>query len=181
MLKRITAILLLVLCFSLQVSVAPAVASSLKPYVDTTKGYKFLYPNGWLAVKVKNGPDVVFHDLIEQTENVSVVISPVSDGKTLADLGTPGEVGYKLLKNAIAPPNSNREAELLNAEARQKNAKNYYILEYAVKLPNQARHNLASVAVSRGKLLTFNASTTESRWQKVQTTLKQVVDSFTVD
>jgi photosystem II oxygen-evolving enhancer protein 2 len=181
MLKRIAAILLLVLCLSLQISVAPAVASSLKPYVDTTKGYKFLYPNGWLSVKVKDGPDVVFHDLIEQTENISVVISPVAQGKSIADLGTPGDVGYKLLKNAIAPPNSNRQAELVNAEAREKNAKKYYLLEYAVKLPNGARHNLASVAVSRGKLLTFNASTTESRWQKVQPILKQVVDSFTVD
>jgi len=46
-----------------------------------------LYPNGWLPVKVSNGPDVVFHDLIETTENVSVVVSSVQ-GKTLAELGT---------------------------------------------------------------------------------------------
>jgi len=45
------------------------------------------YPNGWLPVKVSNGPDVVFHDLIETTENVSVVVSSVPQGKTLAELG----------------------------------------------------------------------------------------------
>jgi len=53
-----------------------------------------------MAGKVSNGPDVVFHDLIETTENVSVVFSPVPQGKTLAELDA-GEVGYKLSK-AIA-------------------------------------------------------------------------------
>jgi len=62
----------------------------------------------WLApVKVSNGPDVVFHDLIETTENVSVVFSPVPQGKTLAELGTPGEVVVKarsrLLTQAAKP------------------------------------------------------------------------------
>jgi len=55
---------------------------------------------------------------IETSENVSVVVSPVPEGKPY-ELGTPGEVGYKLGKNAIAP-DSNREAELVNAEAREK-------------------------------------------------------------
>lgn len=180
MLKRIAAILLVVLSLNLQVGVAPAGATGLKSYVDSTDGYKFLYPNGWLAVKVSGGADVVFHDLIERDENVSVVISPVSKDKTLADIGTPGEVGYKLMKSAIAPPDSNRQAELVNAETREFGPKTYYILEYAVKLPKQERHNLTSVAVSRGKLFTFNASTTEKRWPKVQNMLKQVVNSFSV-
>ena len=179
MLKRIAAVLLVVLSLSLGGCISGV--SGLKSYIDTTKGYQFLYPNGWLRVEVSNGPDVVFHDLIEQTENVSVVISPVPDGKTLADLGTPGEVGYKLSKNAIAPPESGRQAELVNAEAREVGDKTYYLLEYAVKLPNQQeRHNLASVALSRGKLFTFNVSTTEKRWQKVQNQLQTVASSFSV-
>jgi photosystem II oxygen-evolving enhancer protein 2 len=179
MLKRIAAVLLVVLSLSLTGCISGV--SGLKSYIDTTKGYQFLYPNGWLQVEVSNGPDVVFHDLIEQTENASVVINPVPDGKTLADLGTPGEVGYKLSKNAIAPPESGRQAELVNAEAREAGDKTYYLLEYAVKLPNQQeRHNLASVAISRGKLFTFNISTTEKRWQKVQNHLQTVVSSFSV-
>jgi photosystem II oxygen-evolving enhancer protein 2 len=54
------------------------------------------------------------------------------------------------------------------------------ILEYAVKLPNQARHNLASVAVSRGKLYTINVSATEERWPKVKEAFEKVVKSFSV-
>ncbi|HEY9822426.1 MAG TPA: photosystem II reaction center PsbP [Candidatus Sericytochromatia bacterium] len=178
MLKTIAAVLLLVLTLSLYGCTTGV--SGLKSYVDTTDGYEFLYPNGWLPVKVSDGPDVVFHDMIERSENVSVVMSKVPEGKTLADLGTPGEVGYQLQKNAIAPPNSGRKAELVNAEARESGDKTYYLLEYSVKLPNQQRHNLASVAVSRGKLYTLNASTTEKRWEKLRDVFEQVAKSFSV-
>lgn len=179
MLKRIATILLLVMSLSLTGCVVAT--AGLKSYVDSYDGYQFLYPNGWLPVQVENGPDVVLHDLIEATENVSVVISPVPAGKTLAELGTPGEVGYKLAKNAIAPPDSGRQAELVNAEKVEAGAKTYYLLEYAVTLADRRqRHNLASVAVSRDKLFTFNVSTPEQRWAKMQPTFEQVVKSFSV-
>lgn len=181
MLKRIAAVLLVVLV-ALSLNSCTSAGAGLKSYVDSIDGYQFLYPNGWLPVKVSDGPDVVLHDLIETSENVSVVISPVPKGKTLAELGTPTEVGYKLGKSAIAPPDSGRQAELVNAEARESGAKTYYLLEYEVKLPNQQeRHNLTSVAVSRGKLLTFNASAPEKRWPKVEKVFKLVVNSFSVD
>jgi photosystem II oxygen-evolving enhancer protein 2 len=178
--KRIAFILLLVFSFSLSHSDV-AIAAGLKSYVDTTDGYEFSYPNGWVQVKVADGPDVVFHDIIEPSENVSVVISPVPDGKTLKELGTPGEVGYKLGKNALAPEGSGREAELVNAQERESKGITYYKLEYLVKLPgNQQRHNLANVAVSRGKLFTFNASVTEKRWHRVQRLMEEAINSFSV-
>ncbi len=179
--KRVAATLLMVLSLCLTGCVASA-TSGLQSYVDATRGYQFLYPTGWLPVKVSGGPAIVFHDIIEPSENVSVVINPVSGNKTLSDLGTPSDVGYQLSKSAIAPPDSGRQAELVSADSRQVGDKTYYILEYAVKLPNQQeRHNLASVAVSRGKLYTFNASTPEPRWTKVQPLLQRVVSSFSVD
>ncbi|MBD2204037.1 photosystem II reaction center PsbP family protein [Calothrix sp. FACHB-1219] len=178
--KRIALMLLLVLSFSLS-NPGIAAAAGFKSFVNTDNGYEFLYPNGWVQVKVANGPDVVFHDLIELSENVSVVISPVSEGKTLAELGTPTEVGYKLGKAALAPPDSGRTAELVNAAQQEVNGKIYYLLEYLVKLPNnQQRHNLASVAVSRGKLFTFNASVPERRWQKLKNAIDEAVSSFSV-
>lgn len=177
--KRIAAILLIALSLSLTGCVSPT--AGLKSYVDSIDGYQFLYPNGWLPVQVTGGPDVVLHDLIETTENVSVVISPVPQGKTLSELGTPGEVGYKLAKSAIAPPDTGRQAELVNAEKLESGAKTYYLLEYAVKLADrQERHNLASVAVSRGKLFTFNVSTPQRRWSKMQRVFERVVKSFSV-
>lgn len=179
MLKRLLAMLLVVFSLSLQGCVTTA-TSGLKSYVDSIDGYQFLYPNGWLPVKVSDGPDIVMHDIIQQSENVSVVINPVSGKKTLAELGSPGELGYQLGKTAIAPPGSGREAELVNAESRESGDKTYYLLEYLVKVGSRERHNLASVAVSRGKLYTFNASTTEDRWEKVKDLLQRVIDSFSV-
>ncbi|MEM1172904.1 MAG: photosystem II reaction center PsbP [Cyanobacteria bacterium P01_H01_bin.35] len=179
MLKKIVALCLVAIALTLTGCVS--VGGGLQSFVDTTDGYEFLYPNGWLQVKLSDGPDVVFHDLVEATENVSVVISPVVEEKTLTDLGTPTEVGYKLSKNAIAPKDSGREAELVNAEAKEYKTKTYYQLEYAVKLADgRERHNLASVAVSRGKLFTINISATEARWQKVHDKFQQVINSFFV-
>lgn len=179
MVKRYIGVLLIVVSIALQGCVATA-ASGFKSYVDSLDGYKFLYPNGWLQVRVDSGPDVVFHDLIEQTENASVVINPVAGKASLAELGSPGEVGYQIGKKAIAPPGSGREAELVTADSRQVGDKTYYYLEYAVKIGEQSRHNLASAVISRGKLYTFNASTTEDRWSKVKDVLKQMVASFSV-
>ncbi len=180
MLRRIAA-LLIVLSLSLLGCTASA-TSGMTSYVDSIDGYQFLYPLGWTEVKVTNGPDVVLHDLIEPTENVSIVINPVPNQKTLEDLGSPGEVGYQLSKSAIAPTGSNRKAELVTADSREFNGKTYYTLEYAVQLPNnQQRHNLASVVVSNGRLYTLNASTTEQRWPKVHRLLTNVVNSFSVN
>jgi photosystem II oxygen-evolving enhancer protein 2 len=180
MLKRIAAILLVLFSLTLtSCSVSPT--SGLKAYVDSYDGYEFLYPNSWVEVNVANLElDVIFRDLIETTENVSVILNPVADEKTLAELGTPTEVGYTLSKTAIAPPGSNRVAELTNAEEHEYDGNPYYILEYAVKLPQGERHNLASVAIRRGQLFTLNVSTTEKRWSKMQEQLKTVVNSFHV-
>lgn len=180
MIKRILTILLVILSISLQGCIASP-ATGLKSYIDSIDGYRFLYPNGWLQVKVEKGADVVFHDLIEPSENVSVVINPVANQTTLTELGSPGEVGYQIGKNAIAPPGSGRQAELVNADAREVGGKTYYLLEYAVKIGDRQRHNLASAVINRGKLYTFNASTTEQRWEKVQDLLHRAVNSFAVD
>jgi photosystem II oxygen-evolving enhancer protein 2 len=178
--KQIIVSLTLALAIGLQINVAPASAAGLQGYIDTADGYKFLYPNGWVAVKTTKGADIIFHDLIESSENVSVVISQVDKDKKLSDLGTAADVGDKLGKNAIAPPGSGREAELISAQTQEAKGKTYYILEYDVKLPTSRRHNIASVVVSRGKLFTFNASTTDRRWEKMKKVFGEVVNSFSV-
>jgi photosystem II oxygen-evolving enhancer protein 2 len=179
MLRRI-ARLLVTLLLIVQIGAAPAQAASLKGHIDTLDGYKFLYPNGWVEVPFKSDADTVYHDLIEPTENVSVIISQVPGNKKLVDLGTPTEVGFKLGKSAIAPAGSGREAELTTAESEEIQGKTYYYLEYLVKVGEKQRYNLASVVVSRGKLFTCNASTTARRWPKMKKTLTEMIHSFNV-
>ncbi|WP_013323866.1 photosystem II reaction center PsbP [Gloeothece verrucosa] len=182
MLRAIVAILVLILNLSL--SSCATNVGNLQSYVSPGAGYQFLYPNGWIPVDVKNatqGVDLVYRDLIERSENLSVIISDVPDGKTLSDIGTPSDVGYRFFQTVNNDPNVNRTAELIRADSREENGKTYYILEYQVKLPdNTERHDIASVAVSRGKLYTFNLSTPEQRWNKVKDTFETAVNSFSV-
>ena len=156
----------------------------LQSYVDAADGYQFLYPNGWVGVDVKQssqGVDVIFRDIIEPSENLSVIVSNVDENKSLATLGTPTEVGYFLLKQMNNTAEDGRKVDLINAELRQVEEKTYYNLEYEVTLPNQQkRHNLASIAVSRGKLFTFNLSTVQKRWDKVKDLFETSVNSFSV-
>lgn len=182
MFKSLRIILLSLLCCSL-ISCSTGLAS-LQSYVDSRDGYQFLYPNGWVEVNVKNaseGVDVVFRDLIERTENLSVIISDVPANQSLTDLGTPTEVGYRFLQKINQTPNLNREADLINAQGKEVAGKTYYVLEYQVKLPNnEERHNIASVSISRGKLFTFNLSTLQGRWSKVKSLFETAVNSFSV-
>jgi photosystem II oxygen-evolving enhancer protein 2 len=124
-------IVVLVAILSLTLSSCVTDVGGLQSYVNAAHGYEFLYPNGWVSVDVKSaseGVDVVYRDLIERTENLSVIISEVPPGKTLTDLGTPSEVGYRFFKAVKDNPNLKREADLIRAESREANGKTYYIL-----------------------------------------------------
>ena len=115
MLKRLATVLLIVFALTLQSCVGGGTA--FQSYADQYEGYEFVYPTGWVEVQVPGSADVVFHDIVNETENVSVVISEVPEGKTLEDLGTPTDVGYKLSKsfNVIAAGES--DVELVSAQA----------------------------------------------------------------
>jgi photosystem II oxygen-evolving enhancer protein 2 len=153
MLRKILVTLLAILSLTLASCSSSIGVSGLQRYDVPEKGYQFLYPNGWLPVDIKNastGVDVVYHDLIERTENLSVIVNPVAANKTLADLGTPSDIGYRFLKQINNVPNLGE------------------------------RHNIASVAVSRGKLYTFNVSTEQKRWGKKKDLFEFVTQSFSV-
>lgn len=178
MLKRLATVLVLVFAIALQSCVG---GGGLLSYADTYDGYEFMYPSGWVEVTVPGAADVVFHDIIQETENVSVVISDVPDGKSLEDLGSPTDVGYKLSKSFNVLSGNDSNVELVTAQRIDTpDNKTYYILEYVADLPSGTRHNLASAIVRRGKLYTFNASTNEERWDKVKDLMKQSVASFKV-
>ncbi len=174
----------ILIIFSLILHGCSSGASGLQKYVNTARGYEFLYPNGWIAVDVKGaseGVDTVYRDLIEESENLTVIISNVSADETLESLGDPTEVGYRFMKRINNAANLDRKAELIAAGKREYEDKNYYLLEYVVELPgNRIRHDLASVVVDDGKLYTFDISTRDRRYKKVKNLFEVVVNSFTV-
>ncbi len=157
-----------------------AAAAGLNGFQSADGRYAFLYPTGWTRVQVSGGPQVVFHDLINSDETLSLVISEVNPTNDLEKLGSAVAVGEQLRRTVIAPKGSGRQAELVEASERQEGGRTFYDLEYAVHLEDRDRHELATVVVDRGRLYTFAASTNEIRWSKVKDMFHQVVVSFTL-
>jgi len=157
-----------------------AVAAGLNSYQSPDGRYAFLYPTGWTRVQVSEGPQVVFHDLINSDETLSLVVSEVADDRDLSDLGSAQAVGENLRRRVIAPEGSGRQAELVQAGERQQEGRTFYDLEYSVHLADRDRHELATAVVDRGRLYTFAASTNEVRWPKVKELFERVIGSFSL-
>ncbi|MCP9774251.1 photosystem II reaction center PsbP family protein [Cyanobium sp. HWJ4-Hawea] len=157
-----------------------ASAAGLNSFQSADGRYAFLYPTGWNRVQVSGGPQVVFHDLINSDETLSLVISQVTPGSDLQSLGSAVAVGEQLRRTVIAPEGSGRVADLVEASERSSGGRTFYDMEYAVHLDDRDRHELATVVVDRGRLYTLAASTNEIRWQKVQGLFHQVIESFTL-
>jgi photosystem II oxygen-evolving enhancer protein 2 len=171
------AVAILLLMFSLSLSGCVTRTSGLAPFVDSRDGYSFLHPNGWLQANVKNGPDVVFHDIVEPSENVSVVIGKLKTVKSLEEIGTPQDIGLRIQAKVIGSPN----ATLISAEAYENKGKPYYLLEYKIPNANESRHDLISVTANDGSFYTLSISTLESRWPKLKDLFYRVANSFTVN
>tara|TARA_B100000965_G_scaffold361335_2_gene342635 strand:+ start:273 stop:818 length:546 start_codon:yes stop_codon:yes gene_type:complete len=150
-------------------------ASGLEPFKSQDGRYGFLFPTGWTRVAVDNGPEVVYHDLINSDETLSLVISKLENDVDLDDLGGADAVGEKLFgKN-----NSENPIQLIEANEREVNDHKFYDLEYSVNLEERKRHEFATVAVDRGYLFTLAASSSEQRWSKMQDIYRRVISSFT--
>ncbi len=140
--------------------------------------YGFLYPTGWTQVSVSGGPKVVFHDLINSDETLSLVISEVGNDVDLEQLGSPEAVGERLMNQVIAPEGTGRTVDLVEARQREESNHIFYDLEYSLHLQDRDRHELATVVVDRGYLYTLATSTNEIRWGKMEKIFERVITSF---
>ena len=170
-------LLALILCFSLS-ACSGGVNAGLEAYKSPDGRYAFLYPIGWTRVKVEGGPEIIFHDLINSNETLSLVVSDVNKDVKLEQLGTPMEVGQTLITKVIAPEGSGRSVQLISAEKREFSNHIFYDIEYELNLNDQARHELATVVIDRGNLYTLAVGTNESRWNKVDDMFSNVINSF---
>ena len=169
--------LILFICFLLS-SCGGGLSAGLEAYQSPDGRYGFFYPTGWTRVKVDGGPEIIYHDLINSNETLSLVISDVNKDVELDQLGTPSEVGQTLIDKVIAPEGSGRSVKLINANQREDEKHVFYDLEYELNLNEQDRHELATVVIDRGSLYTFAVGTNEERWNKVEKMFKNVIESF---
>ena len=170
-------LLLIILCLTLS-SCSGGINAGLEAYQSPDGRYAFLYPTGWTRVKVDGGPEIIYHDLINSNETLSLVVSDVNKEVDLEQLGSPNEVGQTLIDRVIAPKGSGRSVKLVAANKREASNHIFYDLEYELDLNNQARHELATVVIDRGTLYTFAVGTNEDRWNKVDGMFNNVINSF---
>ncbi len=155
------------------------VTAGLEAFQSSNGRYGFFYPTGWTRVAVSGGPEVVFHDVINSDETLSLVVSNIESATALQTLGSPYEVGEKLISGVIAPSGGGRQAELIEATERRANDHVFYDIEYTVHLADRDRHEIATVVIDNDSLFTLAASTNETRWPKVKDLFERVVDSLT--
>ncbi len=155
-------LLLIFLCFTLS-ACSGGLNAGLEAYQSPDGRYAFLYPTGWTRVKVNGGPEIIYHDLINSNETLSLVIS---------------DVNKTLIEKVIAPEGSGRDVKLINANKREASNHIFYDLEYELNLNEQDRHELATVVIDRGTLYTFAVGTNEERWNKVDGMFTNVIESF---
>jgi hypothetical protein len=67
-----------------------AAPRGFNPVQDLNDNYQFLYPFGWQEVTV-TGADVVYKDVVEPLESVSVTITP-TDRNDVTDFGDVADV-----------------------------------------------------------------------------------------
>ncbi len=170
-------LLLIILCFTLS-ACGGGLNAGLEAYQSPDGRYAFLYPTGWTRVKVDGGPEIIYHDLINSNETLSLVVSDVKKEVDLEQLGSPNEVGQTLIDKVIAPQGSGRSVKLVEAKKREASNHIFYDLEYQLNLNEQDRHELATVVIDRGTLYTFAVGTNEDRWNKVDAMFANVIESF---
>ena len=170
-------LLLIILCFTLN-ACSGGLNAGLEAYQSPDGRYAFLYPTGWTRVKVDGGPEIIYHDLINSNETLSLVVSDVNKEVDLEQLGSPIEVGQTLIDKVIAPEGSGRSVKLVDAKRREASNHIFYDLEYQLNLNEQDRHELATVVIDRGTLYTFAVGTNEDRWNKVDVMFTNVIESF---
>lgn len=142
--------------------------------------WQFSYPPAWVAVENPGLAAIAFRDPLSPDRNLSLLISPVPETSQLADLGDPITVGYELQTQWLNRPDRSRQVELLTAEQQDTALGTEYLLEYAVQLGQQSRHDLAAIALAQGQLYTFVISLPAAEFERQPQQYRQILRSFQV-
>jgi len=134
-----------------------------------SSGWRILAPSGWNKFEGEVGAyDVKWQDVVSESENVKVSTSPVKSTTTSIDaLGEVKKVGESLALK--------RSAKLISAEERLTEGILYYTFDFALQ---DKTHQLLLLCVSKGKVWSLDANSTQKRWSKREELYKNILGSF---
>jgi len=141
----------------------------LEGYKDLPRGWSILAPAGWNKFDGEIGAyDTKWQDVVEPMENIKLSTNPVKSNTT--SIAVLGDV--KVLGDSLA---TKRDAKLLKAEERQTSGVLFYDFEFAIK---GGTHQLLTICVSKGKVWSLDANSSEKRWPKRKALYENAVGSF---
>ena len=143
---------------------------------DTQKGYAFLYPFGWQEVSV-DGEEVVYKDVIEPLESVSLSVTPAPEGKeSIADFGNLDDVSETFISKVLTAPG--QPYKITAKKEREQGGTTFYTMEYEVQAKNYSRAAFTAVAIKNSKLYTLTTGANMRRYKKMEDRLRTVMNSF---
>jgi photosystem II oxygen-evolving enhancer protein 2 len=147
------------------------------PVLDQNDNYQFLYPFGWQEVSVQ-GADVVYKDVVEPLESVSVTLLP-TDKSDISDFGDAATVADTMARNVLTAPGADVTV-VASTERTDSKGRKYYEFEYTVKNSRYTRHSLAVACANGGTFYTLTTGANEKRWGKMKKSLQTMVRSFSL-
>jgi len=142
----------------------------LERYQDSNRGLSLLVPSGWNKFEGEVGAyDLKWQDLVDPKENIKISSTPVKS--TTTSISALGEDVQAIGENLA----SKRDAKLVRATERLTDGVLYYMFEFAIK---DGTHQFLSLCVSKGKIWSVDANTTEKRLDKRGDLLSNVIGSF---
>ncbi|MEW5312629.1 MAG: hypothetical protein WDW38_004249 [Sanguina aurantia] len=145
--------------------------------VDSQDNYQFLYPFGWQEVSVQ-GADVVFKDVVEPLESVSVTLT-TTDKTDISEFGGVQEVTEAIARNVLTAPGQ-KVTFLKSSQRADAKGRNYYDMQWTADTGKYVRHSVAVVAVDNGIFYTLTTGANERRWNKMEERLYQIINSFSL-
>jgi len=140
-------------------------------FKDINKGFSVLKPNGWNQFDSAPGEyDVKWEDLVEKSELVMVGSSNVKSATSVDALGDIDTVGAGLAKK--------KKAVLADAKENTKDGILYYTFVFKAGDSKKGAREVYQLCVSKGKLWSVTATTTEKRWAKRKDLYGAIMASF---
>jgi len=140
-------------------------------FKDINKGFSILKPNGWNQFDSAPGEyDVKWEDLVEKAELVMVGSSNVKSATSVDALGDIDTVGAGLAKK--------KKAVLADAKENTKDGILYYTFVFKAGDDKKGAREVYQLCVSKGKLWSVTATTTEKRWGKRKDLYGAIMASF---
>jgi len=155
-------------------------------WVDGNLGYEFRFPTG-PQKSVLKGYDVFYRDILEPLEYIGVKVVDTSR-RDLDEVGTPQEVGEKLLKDVVP---AGAPQEIISATSKKDEIGHRIdIIEYAYQwkfddaMARQLRrkkfqlHCKAAVVIARKKQFVLTIAAEENRWPIRGEDYQIAIDTF---